>query len=87
MGLFTDNEIKECKVPCFIGKYPLKGEIIESTLVATTKAIKSHEGLKTAVYVLSQEALDLGFDAVHNIFIQAGDYGNMAIGDAIKLKK
>ena len=87
MGLFSDREVKECKVPCFIGKYPLKAEIIESTLVATTKAIVSHEGLKTAVYVLSQEALDLGFDAVHNIVFEGTDYGNMAIGDAIKLKK
>ena len=87
MGLFQSKTVTEFQVPCFIGKYPLKGEIIESQVVATKKTVVAHQGLKTAVAWLSQEALDLGFDAVHNVFIQSGNHGILVIGDAIKLKK
>jgi uncharacterized protein YbjQ (UPF0145 family) len=43
-------------------------------------------GLKSSVYVLSQQAEEIGYDAVHNIRFIDNTTGTWALGDGIRLK-
>ena len=88
MGIFgTTTELEdEAKVPCFIGEYPFGlDKIAESGIVTNNKAIS--RGHKSAVYDLSKNALEIGYDAVHNIRMTVSSMGVTAFGDGIRLKK
>jgi len=87
MGLFGKTELEdEAKVPCFIGEYPFGlDKIAESGIVTTNKSVA--RGPKSSVYVLSQQAEEIGYDAVHNIRFLDSTHGTWALGDGIRLKK